>query len=148
MDDGASADWSRIAVFVSAVDTALGKWLTDRYSIGLTEYRAIAHLAQASDRELRVNDLARGVGLNQSSVTRLVSRLEAKELTVRDVCPDDGRGVYAVLTERGQALVREVRAPYEERLRELVREAGEHDPHLDAGRLRSAFAAIGGLVSS
>jgi DNA-binding MarR family transcriptional regulator len=144
---GASADWSQIAVFASAVDAGLGKWLTDRYSIGLTEYRAIAHLAQASDKELRVNDLAQKVGLNQSSVTRLVSRLEAKGLTVRDVCPDDGRGVYAVVTERGEALLQEVRAPYEERLLELLRDAETHYPHLDANRLRSAFASIGALVS-
>ncbi|GAB2522655.1 MarR family winged helix-turn-helix transcriptional regulator [Nocardiopsis aegyptia] len=140
------AEWARIATFASAVDASLGKWLTERYGIGLTEYRAIAHLAQAPDRELRVNDLAQKVGLNQSSVTRLVSRLESKDLTVRDVCPDDGRGVYAVITERGRTLLQEVRAPYEERLLELLRDARVHDPHLDPARLRSAFAAIGDLV--
>ncbi|MBV2363335.1 MarR family winged helix-turn-helix transcriptional regulator [Streptomonospora nanhaiensis] len=148
MADGVSADWSQVAAFASAVDAGLGKWLADRHGVGLTEYRALAHLAQAADRELRVNDLAQKVGLNQSSVTRMVSRLEDKGLTVRDLCPDDGRGVYAVLTDRGEELLREVRGPYEERLRDLLANTAVHYPHLDAARLRGAFAAIGGLIGA
>ncbi len=142
-----TADWSQVAVFAAAVDASLGKWLMERHGIGLTEYRAIAHLSQAPDKELRVNDLALRVGLNQSSVTRLVSRLAAKELTYRDVCPDDGRGVYAVITERGQALLRDASAPYEDRLQELLEKATVHNPQLDARRLGQALSSIGALVS-
>lgn len=141
-----SSDWSQVAVFAAAMDASLGKWLMDRHGIGLTEYRAIAHLSQVPDKELRVNDLALKVGLTQSSVTRLVSRLEAKELTYRDVCPDDGRGVYAVITERGQALLRDASAAYEERVRELLQNAETHYPQLDARRLGRALSSIGALV--
>ncbi|MFD2348280.1 hypothetical protein ACFSTC_01095 [Nonomuraea ferruginea] len=71
---GLGSQWSQVAAFTSAIDTALGKWLVDVHRIGLTEYRALAHLTQAPDKELRVNDLAQKIGLNQSSATRLVSR--------------------------------------------------------------------------
>lgn len=142
-----SFDWSQVAVFASAVDTSLGKWLMDRHGVGLTEYRAIAYLSQSPDKELRVNDLAQRVGLNQSSVTRLVSRLEAKGLTRRDVCPDDGRGVYAVITEQGEALLRNARIPYGEHVQELLQNVAAHYSQFDVRRLGQAISAIGTLVS-
>ncbi|EID55142.1 MarR family winged helix-turn-helix transcriptional regulator [Saccharomonospora xinjiangensis] len=143
-----SSAWSQVAVFASAVDASLGKWLTETYRLGLTEYRALAHLAKAPDRELRVNDLAYRVGLNQSSVTRLVSRLETKGLAFRDVCPDDGRGVYAVLTEQGESLLRDVRGPYGERVRELLGDVAARYPQVDAGRLSRALIDVSDAVSS
>jgi DNA-binding MarR family transcriptional regulator len=142
-----SAAWSQVAAFASAVDASLGKWLMDAHRIGLTDYRALAHLSQASDKELRVNDLAQRIGLNQSSVTRLVSRLEAKDLMYRDTCPDDGRGVYAVITEQGETLLREVRGAYEERVRGLLGNMGTHHPELDVHHVTRALRDISNLVS-
>lgn len=143
-----SAVWSRVAAFASAVDAGLGRWLLDVYRVGLTEYRALAYLEAAPDRELRVNDLASRVGLNQSSVTRLISRLEAKELTRRDLCPDDARGVYAVITEQGAALVREVREPYAVRVGELLAELAADSPHADAQQLSRDLRDIARLIAS
>ncbi len=144
---GLRAAWSQVAVFASAMDASLGKWLTDTRGIGLTDYRALVHLSQASDKELRVNELAQRIGLNQSSATRLVSRLEAKNLTYRDTCPDDGRGVYAVITERGEAMLREVRGIYEERVRELLGNMSAYFPELDAHQLTGALRDISNLTS-
>ncbi|MFI6576472.1 MarR family winged helix-turn-helix transcriptional regulator [Nocardiopsis sp. NPDC050513] len=144
---GVSSDWSRVAAFVAAVDAGLGTWLTEHHGVGLTEFRAIAHLSQSPDKELRVNDLAHRVNLTQSSTTRLVSRLEARGLARRDVCSDDGRGVYAVITEEGEALLRAARAPFEERLARLLGNAAAHDPHGDAHGLERALTAIGRAVS-
>ncbi|MFC7548268.1 MarR family winged helix-turn-helix transcriptional regulator [Plantactinospora sp. GCM10030261] len=146
-DAGLSAAWSRVAAFASAVDADLDRWLADAYRVGLTEFRALALLGQATDKELRVNDLAQRVGLSQSSVTRLVSRLEAKGLARRDLCPDDGRGVYAVLSGEGETLLREVREPYERRVRELLSQASGHFPHLDLGQLGLALGAVRALVA-
>lgn len=142
-----SAAWSQVAAFASAMDASLGRWLTETHRIGLTDYRALEHLSQASDKELRVNDLAQRAGLNQSSVTRLVSRLEAKNLTYRDTCPDDGRGVYAVITEQGEALLREVQGAYEERVRWLLGNMRAHYPELDARQVTRAMRDISDLLS-
>ncbi|WP_116246165.1 MarR family winged helix-turn-helix transcriptional regulator [Nocardiopsis sp. FIRDI 009] len=147
LEGGASAAWSKVAAFASAVDASLDRWLADTHRVGLTEFRALTFLSQASDRELRVNDLAQRVGLNQSSATRLVSRLETKGLAYRDVCPDDGRGVYAVITEEGETLLREVRAPYEDRVQELLGKASVHFPHLDVERLGHALSKVESLVT-
>lgn len=147
LSGGVSAAWSKVAAFASAVDASLDKWLAENHRVGLTEFRALAFVSQASDKELRVNDLAQRVGLNQSSATRLVSRLEAKGLARRDLCEDDGRGVYAVITAQGEALLREVRGPYEGRVRELLGRASVHFPHLDVNQLRRALADVEGMIA-
>lgn len=144
---GISAAWSKVAAFSSAVDANLDRWLADAYRVGLTEFRALSFVSQTSDKELRVNDLAQRVGLNQSSATRLVSRLESKGYVRRDVCADDGRGVYAVITERGEALVRDARTPYEERIGELLTATSAHFPGVDARQLGDALREIEALLT-
>jgi DNA-binding MarR family transcriptional regulator len=145
--DGVGAEWAKVAAFASAVDAGLDRWLSDAYRVGLTEFRALAFVSRSPEKELRVNDLAQRVGLNQSSATRLVSRLEAKGLAYRDVCMEDGRGVYAVITEKGEDLLREAREPYEARVRELLRETSAR-AQFDARRLTRALGTIGAIIES
>lgn len=146
MTGNASSAWSRVAAFASAVDASLDKWLGDTYRLGLTEYRALTLLSQASDKELRITVLAQRVGLTSTSTTRLVSRLESKGHARRDVCQDDGRGVYAVIDEPGEALLREVREPFEARVHDLLSNPAKHFPHQDAGLVASALAEVSALV--
>ncbi|MET7771748.1 MarR family transcriptional regulator [Nocardia sp. NPDC005366] len=141
------AAWSQVAGFVSAVETRLGKWVADRRGIGLTEYRALIVLEQAPDRELRVSDLAARIGLNQSSVTRMLGRLEQKGFTYRDTCPDDGRGVYAVITDEGADLVGVLRVEYENQVRDLFEKVGDDFPGLDLRGLRAALDTIRALLA-
>lgn len=114
------ASWTTVVTTVGEIEATLNKWLSQRYGLGLTDYRALTLLSEAPDRELRITELATQVGLNQSSTTRLVARLETKAFAVRDTCPDDGRGIYAVLTESGLALVRDLTETYNERLGALL----------------------------
>ncbi|WP_374066513.1 MarR family transcriptional regulator [Actinokineospora auranticolor] len=46
-----------------------------------------------------MQDLAEAIGLNQSSVSRLVTRLEQAGLTDRVLCADDRRGIHPMITE-------------------------------------------------
>jgi len=142
-----AAAWSQVTTYTSAVDAQLAKWLGDTYGLGLTEYYALVHLSTAPKRELRINDLAYQVGLNQSSVTRLLGRLEAKGLTYRDTCPDDGRGVYAVITDAGKLLVQKARKPYAAKIAECLKAIATHDPGLDAKQLGRALAAISAFIT-
>lgn len=147
MTGNTSAQWSQVAAFASAVDASLDKWLGDHYRLGLTEYRALTLLSQAADKELRITVLAQRVGLTSTSTTRLVSRLESKGHARRDVCEDDGRGVYAVIDEPGEALLREVREPFESRVQDLLSRPAKHFPHLDVSLVASGLAEVSKLVN-
>lgn len=142
-----STAWDQVAAVVAAVDGALGKWLSETHGIGQADYRAMVQLSRAPDRELRISELAAKIGLNQSSVTRLVGRLESKGLIVRDTCPDDGRGVYAVITDRGLDTVREVGEHYETKIRELLQNVAKQHLQLDLTGADRAFVTIGELAN-
>lgn len=104
--------WQRLKNVVESVETQLGKDLQRVHGLGLSDYRALSLLAKASDSELRMQELAKNLGLNQSSVTRLVERLEKAGYTIRDLCPKDKRGVYSVITEQGKSVQQKAEADY------------------------------------
>lgn len=121
---GSSDAWLRLVHTVSTVESDIARMLTSKHGIGLSEYRALQALAKAPDRELRMQDLATHLQLNQSSISRMVERMERSGLTVRDVCADDKRGVFSVITEKGEARLEEARADYETALSSALKESG------------------------
>ncbi|WP_085369490.1 MarR family winged helix-turn-helix transcriptional regulator [Leifsonia sp. NCR5] len=142
-----AAAWAQVAALAAAVDATLGRWLVDMHGIGLTEYRAALHLSMSPQQELRISELANRVGLNQSSVTRLVGRMEAKGLVTRDTCPDDGRGVYAVITSAGLDAVTRIRKPFEAKVTEILGNASKEFPQLDLVCIDRSLRTIAQLVS-
>ncbi|MET9397409.1 MarR family transcriptional regulator [Kitasatospora sp. NPDC002965] len=134
--------WGRLTALHAQVEGRLATVLQRRHGLGLSEYRALGLLAEAPKSELRMQDLATGLGLNQSSVTRLVARLNAADFTYRDLCPDDRRGVYTVLTEAGRARHGEARTTYEESLTAALDEAATATPDL-VPLLAAARASLG-----
>jgi len=54
----------------------------------------------------------------------MVERLERGGFTVRDLCPDDKRGVYTVLTEKGKARLESAQPDYEEALHTALKQHG------------------------
>src|SRR5215204_4896551 len=56
--------------------------------------------------------------ISRSGTTRLVDRLERDGLLVRDTCDSDGRGCFAVLTDRGEEVLQQARATHLEGVRE------------------------------
>ncbi len=134
--------WNRLTALHAQVEGRLATVLQRRHGLGLSEYRALGLLAEAPKSELRMQELAAGLGLNQSSVTRLVARLDAADFTYRDLCPDDKRGVYTVLTDAGRTRHREARATYEEALTGALDEAAVGAPEL-APLLGAARGALG-----
>ena len=79
----------------------LDEELRAEHDLSLGEYDALLTIAEAPDRRIRMNQLADRVVLSKSGVTRLVDRLVADGLVVRDHCLSDARGAEAVLTGTG-----------------------------------------------
>ncbi len=111
-----SDSWLKLVQVTANVEAELGKVLQAQHGLGLSEYRALEILALSPDSELRMQELASHLRLNQSSVSRMVERLERGGFTVRDLCPDDKRGVYTVLTDKGKARLESAQADYEKAL--------------------------------
>ena len=54
---------------------------------------------------MRMQQLARASALSPSATTRLVNRLEDRDLLTRVLCEDDRRGIYTELTAAGHELL-------------------------------------------
>lgn len=119
-----SDSWFNLIQTVSNVESSLGLLLQDRHGIGLSEYRALEVLARSPNSELRMQELASYLRLNQSSVSRLVERLERDGLTIRDLCQRDKRGVYTVITKEGHARLKRAQPDYEHALDSGLKEHG------------------------
>lgn len=119
-----SDSWLKLIHVVANVEAELGKVLQEQHGLGLSEYRALQILSRSAKSELRMQELATHLHLNQSSVSRMVERLERGALTIRDLCPDDKRGVYTVLTEKGRSRFESAQPDYEATLAAALKDHG------------------------
>jgi DNA-binding MarR family transcriptional regulator len=76
--------------------------LEHAHALPLTSYEVLLYLHDAADQRLRMSELASSVLLSPSGITRLVDRLAAEGLVVKERCTDDRRGYNAVLTPEGR----------------------------------------------
>lgn len=80
--------------------------LVAEHDLPLASYDVLVQLSEATDRRLRMTELADRVLLSRSGLTRLADRLEREGLIERKACPSDARGTLAVLTPAGLARLR------------------------------------------
>ena len=112
------AAWRGLLRVHSALVKALDAELLAGHDLPLTSYEVLINLQAAPDRRRRMAELADGVLLSRSGMTRLVDRLERDGLLERDACASDGRGTFAVLTDKGEALLAEARRTHLDGVRE------------------------------
>ncbi|MBW8481784.1 MarR family winged helix-turn-helix transcriptional regulator [Actinomadura parmotrematis] len=113
MDAAGAPGWDQVVTLHGRVEHALARALQEHHRLGLSDFRALCALEAADEGELRMQELADAIGLNQSSVTRLVARLESAGLTRRAHCPKDRRGVYTVITDTGRLVRAEAGPTYD-----------------------------------
>lgn len=132
------AAWSGLHALHHRINASLERALQRKFHFGMSEFTALSALHEAPDGELRMQELTEVVGLNQSSVSRLVARLEQSGLTAREVCETDRRGVFSKITAEGRAVYENAAPFFEETLRAIFEEV-EADP--DLGPLLSKMRA-------
>ena len=117
------AVWFRLLRGQAAARRTLEAGLQAAHGLTVVAYEALLLLSEAEGNALRRVDLARGLGLTASGVTRLLDGLERDGLVAKQTCDSDARVTYAVLTEAGAerlqlascSHVGSVRALFEER---------------------------------
>jgi DNA-binding MarR family transcriptional regulator len=124
------AAWRGMLRVHAALVKALDAELLRAHDLPLISYEVLITLEAAPERRRRMAELADSVLLSRSGTTRLVDRLERDGLIVRENCTDDGRGSFAVLTERGAQLLTHARATHLEGVRDrFLRHFDEAELH-------------------
>lgn len=131
--------WRAFLIAHARITRRLDEELRAEHDLTLGEYDALLALAEAPDRRLRMNTLADRVILSKSGVTRLIDRLVADGLVVRDQCVTDARGAEAVLTDKGLERLRRASRTH---LRGIERHFFEVVDPADLGAIRRAMVDV------
>ncbi|CAM5512264.1 transcriptional regulator [Streptomyces spiroverticillatus] len=85
----------------------------DLQPFGLTnnDYEILVNLSESAEKRMRMSDLATVTLQSKSRLSHQITRMENAGLVRRENCESDRRGLYAVLTEEGGAVMHKV-APY------------------------------------
>src|SRR3954454_9160602 len=85
------------------LEDRLDRELTRETGISHAYYEILVQLSETEGRALRMSELADRCLSSRSRLSHAVSRLEERGWIRRQVCPEDGRGQLAVLTDEGFA---------------------------------------------
>jgi DNA-binding MarR family transcriptional regulator len=97
------ASWRELNAAHAAVQAALEHELRREHDLSTIEYEVLDRLGECPQCKSRMQELAEAVHTTQSTVSRVVARLEDEGLTTRVMCADDRRGIFASLTDSGRA---------------------------------------------
>lgn len=104
-------DDPRVEAFGMLVEThnelagAVGKRLEADLDLPVSWLGVLVRLARSPEGRLRMSELARDMTMSASGLTRLVDRIERAGHVRREACPEDRRGLHAVLTPDGAAAI-------------------------------------------
>lgn len=99
------AAWRALARAFAAARDRMGASL-EGSGLDISEYDVLVTIADGPPEGVRPTDLASDVLLTKSGITRLLDRLEKRDLVVRVASPTDGRAQLIGLTRRGRSVLR------------------------------------------
>lgn len=102
-------------------------------------YDVLIALKQAPEQRMRLSELADVLLVNRTNVTRLADRLETAGLIRREVCQNDRRGAFAVLTKVGSKMQQKMWAVYAQTIAQTF---GCHLTEADVATFTKALSAM------
>lgn len=101
LDDVEAQAWRALVIASARLKAVLDSELTAAHGLSFGDYEVLVVLSEATERRLRMSELAELLSLSPSGLTRRLDRLTRDGLVAREQCPVDKRGSYAVLTAEG-----------------------------------------------
>lgn len=105
LDPAQQTDWRAFLVGSTLLMDTLDRELRSAHGISLGEYEILVRLSETPDRTLRMAQIADSMRHSRSRVTHTVTRMEKAGLIRRESAAGDKRGVEAVMTPEGWALL-------------------------------------------
>ncbi|MGO1315929.1 MAG: MarR family winged helix-turn-helix transcriptional regulator [Cellulomonadaceae bacterium] len=95
--------WRSYIEGTQLLNEVLNRDLEAHTTLSLNEYEVLVRLSEASDRTMRMSELADDLAYSRSRITHTVRRMESRGLVRRAPCPGDRRGVNCTMTDVGWA---------------------------------------------
>jgi len=115
--DQEMAAWRGMLQTHAQVTQALDAQMRAEQGLSVSSYEVLMFIGAAEGRRLRMSEIADRVLLSRSGLTRLVDRLVELGYLTRCASENDGRGLYAQLTDAGAAQLEAARRTHREGVR-------------------------------
>ena len=106
LDDDQQRAWRAYVGSHARLMAELNRRLVEVSGLTLADYEVLVHLSEASDQRLRSFELADAMQWERSRLTHHLTRMTKRGLVVRELCEDDGRGSFVVVTPAGRRVLR------------------------------------------
>jgi DNA-binding MarR family transcriptional regulator len=126
-DSSAVEAWVRLLRGHAVTRRSLDAQLQGTHGLTVNDYEALLLLSRADGNHMRRVDLADGLQLTASGVTRLLDGLEGQGLVAKSTCSSDARVTYAVLTDAGRTKLEEAASSHVTAIREVFEERYTQD---------------------
>jgi DNA-binding MarR family transcriptional regulator len=73
----------------------------NQHDLSMADYEVLALLSDAPERKLRMSELAQLAMLSKSRLSHRIKVMEGVGWIKREACPNDKRGYFAVMTDKG-----------------------------------------------
>jgi DNA-binding MarR family transcriptional regulator len=139
LDADQQRSWRGLVIGMTLLLDRLDADLRQGYDISLAEYEMLVRLSEA-DGVLRMAQLAEAMGHSRSRVTHTIARMEKAGLVERRTSRVDGRGVDALLTDKGMELLRAAAPLHVTGVRENLVDVADPDDFAALGRVMNTVA--------
>jgi DNA-binding MarR family transcriptional regulator len=113
------AAWRGMLEAHSQVMRQLDAQMQAEHGLSASAYEVLMFLDDAPEHRMRMSDIADRVLLSRSGCTRLVDRLVRQGYVTRCAADDDGRGLFAQLTDTGIEKITAARVTHREGIRQF-----------------------------
>lgn len=145
LDDEQQRAWRAFLGGTTVLMDQLDRDLRAEHGLSMSEYEILVRLSESPDRSIRMAELADALSHSRSRITHTISRLERDGIVTRIQCDTDGRGVTAVLTDKGFDLLATAAHTHVRGVRDYLVDQADPDDLAATARVMEAIqAALGG----
>lgn len=131
--------WRALVLGFTLLSDRLDDDLRRQANLSLTEYEILVRLSER-DGQMRMAQLADALAHSRSRVTHTVRRMEDAGLVARSTSPEDGRGVIASLTDKGQQFLENLAPIHVNGVRDHLVDLASDEDFAALGRVMNAVA--------
>ncbi len=142
LDSDEQRTWRAFLAATELLADALDRQLQSDAGMTHAAYAVLVILSEASDRSMRMSELARATNSSQSRLSHVVARHEERGWVRRERCPTDRRGQVAVLTDAGYDVLTATAPGHVETVRRLVFDGLDPTQIEQLGTISQALLAV------
>jgi len=124
---------------MTLLNDRLDSELRAEFDLSLAEYEILVRLSE-NDGAMRMAQLADAMAHSRSRVTHTITRMEKAGLVERRTSREDGRGVVAMLTDKGADLLVRAAPSHVSAVREHLVDLADPDDFAALGRVMDAVS--------